>query len=66
MIEIIRPGDINLLDPKYKCICSKCKCEFTCNANDFKFDIRDGDAYIICPTTKCGNFIWDHKIILGT
>lgn len=54
MIEIIKEGDPEKVNPKHYIKCAKCECEFTYQNNDVESDQRDGD-YIKCPT--CKNYI---------
>lgn len=52
MIKIKKHGNMDLI-PKYKMICPRCGCEFTCNDSDVKditlFDREPAIGFINCP-----------------
>lgn len=51
MIEVIKEGDLEKLNPKHFCECKKCGCEFTYQREDVQGCQRYGD-YVECPTCK--------------
>lgn len=54
MIEIIKEGDPEKMNPKHFLECKRCGCQFSYQREDVEEDQYDDD-YVKCPT--CKNYI---------
>lgn len=52
-MKVIKKGRLPIKEKR--CVCSKCGCEFIYNKQDIRWDHREHDYYVICPT--CTKFI---------
>lgn len=64
-MQILRPGNVKKLHPRYRGVCFRCDCAVICEASEvtsFNDPRNESYSYVECPTMGCGNQIFLTKI----